>query len=50
MTAQGIAAQGVFMEEVPNTFLRVAPFFLVCLGSNSNEAYNGHAYCVVCMH
>lgn len=35
MTVQGIAAQGVFMEKVPNTFLRATPFSLVCLASNS---------------
>lgn len=35
MTVQGIAAQGVFMEKVPNTFLRATPFSLVCLASHS---------------
>lgn len=35
MTVQGIAAQGVFMEKVPNTFLRVTPFSLVRRASNS---------------
>lgn len=35
MTVQGIEAQGIFMEKVPNTFLRGTPFSLVCLASNS---------------
>lgn len=34
MTVQGIAAQSVFLEKVPNTFLRVAPFSPVCFASN----------------
>lgn len=35
MTAEGIAAQGAFIKKVPNTFLRVTLFSLVCLASNS---------------
>lgn len=29
MRAQGTAAQGVFMQKVPNTFVGVTPFSLV---------------------
>lgn len=35
MAAQGIAAQGVFVERVLSPFLRVTPFSLVCLASDS---------------